>query len=68
MSVSQVPVVYPLIDYSDVLNYPAFGGGFSFKTNFVNLSRDAPVFDRSTPAIDHAIQIRNDPSIGGHLM
>ncbi|UWU67755.1 LPS assembly protein LptD [Bradyrhizobium sp. NC92] len=44
----QVPVVYPVIDYSDVLNYPAFGGGFSFKTNFVKLSRDAAVFDPIT--------------------
>src|SRR5438132_1571553 len=45
---SQVPVVYPVIDYSNVLNYPVFGGEFSYKTNFVNLSRDAAVFDPIT--------------------
>ncbi|WGD48989.1 LPS-assembly protein LptD [Bradyrhizobium sp. CB1650] len=45
---SQVPVVYPVIDYSNVLNYPVFGGEFSYKTNFQNLSRDSAVFDPIT--------------------
>ncbi|MHB0791104.1 LPS-assembly protein LptD [Bradyrhizobium sp. 5.13L] len=45
---SQVPIVYPVIDYSNVLNYPVFGGEFSYKTNFVNLSRDQAVFDPIT--------------------
>ncbi|WP_456683241.1 LPS-assembly protein LptD [Bradyrhizobium sp. USDA 3311] len=44
----QVPVIYPVIDYSNVLNYPIFGGEFSYKTNFVNLSRDTAVFDPIT--------------------
>ncbi|MBR0973812.1 LPS-assembly protein LptD [Bradyrhizobium japonicum] len=44
----QVPVVYPVIDYSNVLNYPVFGGEFSYKTNFVNLSRNDAVFDPIT--------------------
>ncbi|WP_441232734.1 LPS-assembly protein LptD [Bradyrhizobium sp. 1200_D9_N1_1] len=45
---NQVPIVYPVIDYSNVLNYPVFGGEFSYKTNFVNLSRDTAVFDPIT--------------------
>ncbi|WP_375304215.1 LPS-assembly protein LptD [Bradyrhizobium sp. A11] len=45
---SQVPIVYPVIDYSNVLNYPVFGGEVSYKTNFVNLSRDQAVFDPIT--------------------
>jgi LPS-assembly protein len=45
---STVPVVYPVLDYSNVLNYPVFGGEVSYKTNFVNLSRDAAVFDPIT--------------------
>jgi LPS-assembly protein len=45
---SQVPVVYPVVDYSNVLNYPVFGGEFSYKTNFVNLSRDDAKFDPIT--------------------
>ncbi|QHP73084.1 LPS-assembly protein LptD [Bradyrhizobium sp. LCT2] len=44
----QVPVIYPVIDYSNVLNYPIFGGEVSYKTNFVNLSRDTAVFDPIT--------------------
>lgn len=44
----KVPVVYPVIDYSNVLNYPVFGGEFSYKTNFVNLSRENAVFDPIT--------------------
>ncbi|WP_315813231.1 LPS-assembly protein LptD [Bradyrhizobium sp. SZCCHNR2028] len=43
-----VPVVYPVLDYSNVLNYPVFGGEFSYKTNFVNLSRQTAVFDPIT--------------------
>ncbi len=44
----QVPVVYPVMDYSNVFNYPIFGGEVSYKTNFVNLSRNDAVFDPIT--------------------
>ena len=44
----QVPVIYPVLDYSNVLNYPIFGGEVSYKTNFVNLSRNDAVFDPIT--------------------
>jgi LPS-assembly protein len=44
----QVPVVYPVWDYSNVLNYPIFGGEVSYKTNFVNLTRNDAVFDPIT--------------------
>src|SRR5690349_9012940 len=44
----QVPVVYPVLDYSNVLNYNIFGGEFSYKTNFVNLTRNDAVFDPIT--------------------
>jgi len=46
----QVPVVYPVLDYSNVLNYPIFGGEVSYKTNFTNLTRNDAVFDPITPA------------------
>jgi LPS-assembly protein len=45
----QVPVVYPVLDYSNVLNYPIFGGEVSYKTNFTNLTRNDAVFDPITP-------------------
>lgn len=49
-----VPVVYPVLDYSNVLNYPVFGGEFSYKTNFVNLSREQAVFDPITSTANTA--------------
>jgi LPS-assembly protein len=45
---SQVPVVAPVIDYSNVINHQVFGGEFSYKTNFTSLTRDAPAFDPIT--------------------
>ena len=45
---NQVPVIYPVIDYNNVINSPIFGGEFSYKTNFTNLSRDTAAFDPIT--------------------
>ncbi len=44
----QVPVVWPVLDYSNVFNYPIFGGEVSYKTNFINLTRNDAVFDPIT--------------------
>ena len=46
---SQVPVVWPVIDYSNVINHAVLGGEFSYKTNFTNLTRDSAVFDAINP-------------------
>jgi LPS-assembly protein len=45
---SQVPVVAPVIDYSNVINHSVLGGEVSYKTNFTNLTRDSAVFDPIT--------------------
>ncbi len=45
---SQVPVIHPVIDYSNVINNPIFGGEVSYKTNFTSLTRDQAVFDPIT--------------------
>ena len=45
---SQVPVVAPVIDYSNVFNRPILGGEVSYKTNFTSLTRDQAVFDSIT--------------------
>jgi LPS-assembly protein len=42
---SQVPVVAPVIDYNNVINHQILGGEFSYKFNFVNLTRDSAAFD-----------------------
>jgi LPS-assembly protein len=42
---SQVPIIHPVLDYSNVLNQNLLGGEFSYKTNFTSLTRDAAAFD-----------------------
>ncbi|HVV42572.1 MAG TPA: LPS-assembly protein LptD [Nitrobacter sp.] len=42
---SQVPIVAPVIDYSNVVNHAIVGGEFSYKFNFTNLTRDQAQFD-----------------------
>ena len=44
----QVPVIHPVVDYSNVLNSPIFGGEVSYKTNFTSLTRNDAVFDPIT--------------------
>jgi len=45
-----VPIVAPVIDYSNVINHSVFGGEVSYKTNFTNLTRETAVFDPITAA------------------
>ena len=42
---SQVPVIWPVVDYSNVINHAVLGGEVSYKTNFTNLTRDDAVFN-----------------------
>jgi LPS-assembly protein len=44
----KVPVIHPVVDYSNVLNYPILGGEFSYKTNFTSLTRQTAAFDPIT--------------------
>ncbi len=44
----KVPVVHPVVDYSNVINSPIFGGEVSYKTNFVSLTRNDAAFDPIT--------------------
>jgi len=44
----QVPVIHPVIDYSNVLNSPIFGGEVSYQTNFTSLTRNDAKFDPIT--------------------
>lgn len=45
---SQVPVIHPVLDYSNVINQNILGGEFSYKTNLTSLTRDTAVFDPIT--------------------
>jgi LPS-assembly protein len=44
----KVPVIHPVLDYSNVLNSPILGGEFSYKTNFTSLTRETAAFDPIT--------------------
>jgi LPS-assembly protein len=47
-SQSQVPIIHPVLDYSNVINHSIFGGEVSYKTNFTSLTRDTAAFDPIT--------------------
>ncbi|WP_371419285.1 LPS-assembly protein LptD [Bradyrhizobium sp. CCBAU 051011] len=47
-SQDKVPVIHPVIDYSNVINHPILGGEVSYKTNFTGLSRTTAAFDPIT--------------------
>jgi LPS-assembly protein len=42
---NQVPVVAPVIDYSNVVNHSVLGGEVSYKGNFTSLTRETAAFD-----------------------
>jgi len=46
---NQIPIVHPVIDYSNVLNRNLLGGEFSYKANFTSLSRQTASFDAINP-------------------
>jgi LPS-assembly protein len=45
---NQVPIVHPVVDYSNVINNNILGGEFSYKTNFTSLTRQTAAFDPIT--------------------
>jgi LPS-assembly protein len=51
---SQLPVIYPVIDYAYTFGRPVLGGELSYKANLTNLSRQSAEFDAiSQNAIDN---------------
>jgi LPS-assembly protein len=51
---SQLPVIYPVIDYAYTFGQPVLGGELSYKVNLTNLSRESAEFDAiSQNAIDN---------------
>ena len=43
-----VPVIHPVVDYSNTINHQILGGEFSYKTNFTSLTRETAAFDPIT--------------------
>jgi LPS-assembly protein len=51
---SQIPIVRPVIDYSNIVNRSILGGEFSYKGNFTSLSRSTADFEPiSTNALNN---------------
>jgi LPS-assembly protein len=42
---TQLPVIHPVLDYSNVLAHPIFGGELSYKFNVTSLTRQTASFD-----------------------
>ena len=45
---NQIPIIHPVLDYSNVLAQPILGGEFSYKFNATSLSRQQAEFDAIT--------------------
>ena len=45
---AQIPIIHPVLDYSNVLAQPILGGEFSYKFNLTSLSRQTAEFDAIT--------------------
>jgi LPS-assembly protein len=45
-----VPVVAPVVDYTNVINHSVLGGEVSFKGNFTSLTRETAAFDATNAA------------------
>lgn len=63
---SQIPIVRPVIDYSNVLNRNLLGGEFSYKANFTSLSRGTADFEAvSNTAVNNGLCLPTtaDPTV-----
>jgi LPS-assembly protein len=45
---AQIPIIHPVLDYSNVAPHPVLGGELSFKANLTSLSRQDAEFDAVT--------------------
>ncbi len=45
---AQIPIIHPVLDYSNVLGQPVLGGEFSYKFNLTSLSRQQAEFQAVT--------------------
>jgi LPS-assembly protein len=59
----QIPVVAPVIDYNNVLGHNLLGGEFSYKGNFVNLTRGQANFDAISPTAQAQAAALANPTI-----
>jgi LPS-assembly protein len=62
---TRLPVIHPVVDYSNVMTMPFFGGEFSYNANLTSLSRAEGSFDpiTTTAVTSGACAITADPSV-----
>ncbi len=65
---SQIPVIYPVIDYTYTVAHPVFNGELSYNTNFTNLTRNQANFEAITQAafIGGTCNQTADPALLNH--
>src|SRR5262245_6768537 len=59
----QLPIIRPVIDYSNTLKYPVFGGDVSYRFNLTSLSRSDADFNLINPSLStfSAIDLTSGP-------
>ncbi|MGO9045706.1 MAG: LPS-assembly protein LptD [Xanthobacteraceae bacterium] len=60
---SQIPVIHPVLDYSNVLAQPIMGGELSYKVNLTSLTRQTAEFDAiNANAANNNLCATNNPA------
>jgi LPS-assembly protein len=58
---TQIPIIHPVLDYSNVLPQPVMGGEFSYKFNLTSLTRQQAEFDATNEnALNNALCTSNN--------
>jgi LPS-assembly protein len=61
---AQIPVIHPVLDYSNVLGPSVLGGELSYKVNLTSLTRQEAEFDAiNTNAANNNLCVENSPAI-----
>ncbi len=60
----QIPIIHPVLDYSNVLPQPVFDGELSYKFNLTSLTRQDAEFNAITQgAADQNLCVSNNPAV-----
>ena len=61
---AQIPIIHPVLDYSNVLAQPVVGGEFSYKFNLTSLTRQQAEFDAiNQNAANNGLCTSNNPAV-----
>ena len=61
---AQIPIIAPVLDYSNVLAQPVIGGEMSYKFNLISLTRQQAEFDAiNQNAANNGLCTSNNPAV-----